>query len=286
MTKKVLVNGCSFTHGHGEVQDVTTGETLPPKSYVWPFRLEELFDGKIEAINYGFGGGSNNRITRTTIEGVRKHNPDLVVIQWTSPFRYEFWNEEWNQYFGLVPTNSVRDDQTNRNTKALDEFGHPLVWIPHEGREAGGNKEISKKFGYQTDYYKNVKIASQMYQAYLMNHHETMVNYCKDILLIQNFLSNKNIPFLFSSMSSICHMGRPTGGIAHVWNVLSTKPNTFLIQLREMIDRRRWTMYPFSAMMAGHMVSPDDKHPNDEGHRRIATELYKEIVNRELIEDN
>ena len=51
MTKKVLVNGCSFTHGHGEVQDVTTGETLPPKSYVWPFRLEELFDGKIEAIN-------------------------------------------------------------------------------------------------------------------------------------------------------------------------------------------------------------------------------------------
>ena len=53
-----------------------------------------------------------------------------------------------------------------------------------------------------------------------------------------------------------------------------------------MIDRRRWTMYPFSAMMAGHMVSPDDKHPNDEGHRRIATELYKEIVNRELIEDN
>ena len=286
MTKKVLVNGCSFTHGHGEVQDVTTGKTNPPQPYVWPFRLEELFDGKIEAINYGFGGGSNNRIARTTIEGVRKHNPDLVVIQWTSPFRYEFWNEEWNQYFGLVPTNSVRDDQTNRNTKALDEFGHPLVWIPHEGREAGGNKEISKKFGYQTDYYKNVKKASQMYQAYLMNHHETMVNYCKDILLIQNFLSNKNIPFLFSSMSSICHMGRPTGGIDHVWNILSTKPNTFLIQLREMIDRRRWTMYPFSAMMAGHVVSPDGMHPNDEGHRRIATELYKEIVNRELIEDN
>ena len=102
----------AYTNLHGDLYDTSKSKVGFPI----------LFDGKIEAINYGFGGGSNNRITRTTIEGVRKHNPDLVVIQWTSPFRYEFWNEEWNQYFGLVPTNSVRDDQTNRNTKALDEL--------------------------------------------------------------------------------------------------------------------------------------------------------------------
>ena len=33
MTKRVLVNGCSFTFGHGDTEDRYTGEVLPSLGY-------------------------------------------------------------------------------------------------------------------------------------------------------------------------------------------------------------------------------------------------------------
>ena len=36
MTKRVLVNGCSFTFGHGDKEDRYTGEVLPTKPWIWP----------------------------------------------------------------------------------------------------------------------------------------------------------------------------------------------------------------------------------------------------------
>ena len=46
MTTNILVNGCSFTFGHGEVQYPDTGDYMPPKPWVWPFQLEKLEDVK------------------------------------------------------------------------------------------------------------------------------------------------------------------------------------------------------------------------------------------------
>ena len=92
MTKRVLVNGCSFTFGHGDTEDRYTGEVLPPKPWVWPTKLVKLFDQPVTIKNISKGGASNNRIVRTTIEGVKEYTPHAVVVQWTSPYRSEWYN--------------------------------------------------------------------------------------------------------------------------------------------------------------------------------------------------
>ena len=78
MTKHVLVNGCSFTFGHGEIQYPETGEYMPPLPFVWPFELEKVLD--VKCTNISIGGASNNRIVRTTIESIEKEKPDAVIV--------------------------------------------------------------------------------------------------------------------------------------------------------------------------------------------------------------
>ena len=75
MIKNVLVNGCSFTYGHGDTEFADTGELMPPRDFVWPYKLEKLFTTQmVKTINVSKGGASNNRIVRTTLEGVEKLN--------------------------------------------------------------------------------------------------------------------------------------------------------------------------------------------------------------------
>ena len=98
MIKNVLVNGCSFTFGHGDTEFAESGELMPPRDFVWPHQIKNLFKTQmINPINVSKGGASNNRISRTTLEGVEKHKPDVVIVQWTSPFRSE-WYDEFRMY--------------------------------------------------------------------------------------------------------------------------------------------------------------------------------------------
>ncbi len=279
MIKNVLVNGCSFTFGHGDTEYAESGELMPPRDFVWPYQIKNLFKTQmIKTINVSKGGASNNRISRTTLEGVEKHKPDVVIVQWTSPFRSEWYDEIWQTYYGLIPTGNVKDSD-KRFHEPLGMFGEPNVYIP---------VPKMRDYGYETEYYLNIKKASQMYQAYMMNHVEAMISFCKDVLLVQNYLDKRNIPYLFTSMSYACNLGRPLGATESLWDLIEADPLPYIAHLREEVDISKWTRYPFSAMMGDNIVSHDpyDPHPDFVGHELIAKELHKEIVKRELLKDN
>ena len=105
--KKLLVNGCSFTAG-------SDPSTLPsPKNHissiVWPRHLEDKFEN---VYNLAKGGTGNDRILRTTIDFCEGTDMSdyVVIIQWSSPFRTEYWNPEDNEWINVVVRNGMEGD--------------------------------------------------------------------------------------------------------------------------------------------------------------------------------
>lgn len=93
---KVVSVGCSFTAGVGveHSQNYTT-------------KLAEKLNCQFE--NYGEAGHSNQYIFRKTIELLKNWNSDdILIVQWTSPFREEIITNEgylfyppWSNWFSL-----------------------------------------------------------------------------------------------------------------------------------------------------------------------------------------
>jgi hypothetical protein len=73
----ILANGCSYTQGY-DFEDL---------SLSWPYQLGKIINQPVT--NLALGGGSNDRILRTTIEYFVKHRPSLVIIGWTEYSRNE-----------------------------------------------------------------------------------------------------------------------------------------------------------------------------------------------------
>jgi hypothetical protein len=75
---RLFTNGCSFTEGYD----------LPDPSMAWPSVLSNSI--KYDVNNIALGGGSNDRIFRTTIEYFNIHTaPDIAIIGWTFNDRAE-----------------------------------------------------------------------------------------------------------------------------------------------------------------------------------------------------
>lgn len=97
----LYANGCSMTYGTelgGETIDnglITDNDPIFRKQHAYPAVLSKLLNKK-ECFNDGIGGGSNDRIFRTTMEWTSnylQHNDgkDLfVVIGWSVPERTEY----------------------------------------------------------------------------------------------------------------------------------------------------------------------------------------------------
>jgi hypothetical protein len=91
--------GDSFTYGT-ELHDV---------SLAWPYQLGARLN--IPVVNLAQPGASNDFITRTTVNAIDEYNPDLVIVGFTTPNRFELhwehftptktpkefvnWNEDW-----------------------------------------------------------------------------------------------------------------------------------------------------------------------------------------------
>lgn len=96
----IYANGCSMTYGqelNGEATHVPE-EALTPsqnehrKRHSWPGIVGSLMPG-YSVFNAGAGGGSNDRIVRTTIQDVLGLNlgpDDLAIIGWTETERFEY----------------------------------------------------------------------------------------------------------------------------------------------------------------------------------------------------
>jgi len=165
----VIAFGCSFTFGN-DLDDLPDWEKdmkdernfLPlklkyhrPSKKSWPYVMGSILDCDVE--NYGYSGGSNDRIFRTFFDHILNNKKkSIYVIQWTFPHRSEIWSNEYQSYVGFSPsfvdgnvdTKKFYKDCYNENEvinkllryiwsvdSVCKEFGHELIqFMPIENK--------------------------------------------------------------------------------------------------------------------------------------------------------
>lgn len=95
----IFCNGCSFTEGYN----------LTNSQLAWPYQLGKALNQNV--INLAVGGGSNDRIYRTTIEFCNTQTPDYVIIGWTTLPRNELIHTS-GTYLRVAPNCKLPDDHT------------------------------------------------------------------------------------------------------------------------------------------------------------------------------
>jgi hypothetical protein len=145
----LLTNGCSFTEGYD----------LPLLTDSWPFALGRLFD--IEVENLAVGGGSNDRIYRTTIEYLNVNPvPDLVIIGWTSFFRSELSHSE-GIYLRVLPHNCV----TEPHRVEIDGEKMHRFWVENLYNEYINYRKWVNYVLHLQDYFDSKKIPYRFFTA-------------------------------------------------------------------------------------------------------------------------
>ena len=153
----LLANGCSHTAG-AEIEYLLQGKCYE-KAY--PKYTAELLGWNYE--NIADSGASQERIIRTTIDWIGKNykkykNTEIfVVIMWSGPSRVEFYDGILDKYIQIVPNNDVVYKKQFTNTQYV--------------------------------YYKS-------YVA-IQNRRAQMIKWYNNIILMQSYLSNLKINYLF-----------------------------------------------------------------------------------------
>lgn len=102
MSKIICVNGDSFTQEFYQ-------------------KTEDKWTTHIGAThNLAMGGGSNERIFYTTIEYLNQHNPDVVIIGWTSTTRFMLPGSNGSRKV-ITPTHSF-DEQLGGDESVIADF--------------------------------------------------------------------------------------------------------------------------------------------------------------------
>ena len=122
--------GCSFTAGHEGESD--KGEESVSNRETYIEHLRELFIGdskwpknsyrQDDTFQYAHVGVGNHYIFRNVMSRLDQfHQKDIVIIQWTSPYRYELPHRENDVYFSLPYNNWV----VHPHTIKLPEDANP-----------------------------------------------------------------------------------------------------------------------------------------------------------------
>ena len=108
MNKTLFTNGCSWTYGGGLDQpDTREHITHLQDNIVWPAHVQRLMNFD-EKVSLAVGGGSNQRICRTTFDWVTKQTPETLknttaIIQWSCVDRYEYYVPKNNEKQTILP---------------------------------------------------------------------------------------------------------------------------------------------------------------------------------------
>lgn len=246
---KLLANGCSFTYGHQTPRD-KNNQILPPMSIAWPAQLNDKFD---DVTNLSLGGGSNDRIVRTTIDFCESNDMSdyIVIIQWTSQYRKEVYNKSINDYVGL--------------TTYIDYPNQILNNVPKSSLTMICDLEVKNND-------KFVDAATQE-MLYLWSTTDYKIHLLKNILTLQNYFLKHNIKFYFTTMSPEEHV--ISNKFLDFYNPQKTQLESMLLQC---VDKDKWSGISFAGFMDGDLdliVSHDDHHPNEKGHKLLAQFLYE-----------
>jgi hypothetical protein len=238
---KLLVNGCSYTAGSW--QTVRPGSEI--SHIVWPNHLEDRFG---TVVNLAKGGTGNDRIVRTTLDYCENNDMTdyVVIIQWSSPFRTEYWNSEQQEWTNVVIKNGMQGDWV------LD--------LPGSGSGA---------------MYNNRRDAYNNEMKWLNSLNDYIIAYYNNVIVLQNYFEYKDIPYMFTSMSSADHPVLNENNIISIAEFTTTE-----INLKKLMDKSKWTSTSVSSYAQNNPISQEDQHPNLKGNKLIAQALYKELMEK------
>jgi len=98
---RLVTFGCSHTEGV---------ELDNPEKECWPAQLASAL--KIPLVNHGLGGASN-RLIQYSVVGFEFNKDDIVIILWTYPDRYHFFNNE-EVFSDYIRINIWTDNEINK----------------------------------------------------------------------------------------------------------------------------------------------------------------------------
>jgi len=238
----IYANGCSYVAGAG-LQD-------NPRKTAIHFLAEEL---NCEYFNNAKGGGSNQRIVRTTIDWLLKNkdrwNEVLVLIGWTGVLRYEILlGKEW------IQINSI--------DREIEFLGKKIP---------------------TTDFWK-------LYLKNFNNIEEMFSKYLDSILYLQLFLESNNIKYIFWNTFFTGPFGLEKKHT--IFNLPMEKLKKKNIDKWNIINKEYWATTEneswekyLNELEKEHDVRVgtrdkqgilDDYHPNELGHKF----WYEEIKNK------
>jgi hypothetical protein len=235
-TMKLFANGCSFTRGHKD-----WGENDASTPWAWPGAIAPHFD---DTVNFGWSGGSNERILRTTMDffdSVIDNSEWIAVIQWTDCYsRHEMYDEATDTYFGYIssnPTDPVLDFSTNRKFVTIPEHIKRTIEFYHKISFTRSKQSMQ------------VRLLEQQF-------------------ILSEYFKKNNINFLFTGMS---HSSTVDKTLIHP--LMRYLPNeNIVLPFSHLINDHV------------HLrESETDFHPNKAGHQLLANYIINELKARNYL---
>jgi hypothetical protein len=257
---KLIAGGDSFTYG-SELQDcyrLADPEKGIPEPYEVVSNLtysaliaKEL---NLQYICVAWPGYSNSSIRRTVMNICEKEQDiEQVIVMWSFSGRYEFKiRDNWEQ---LSPW-SVEDDIEKKIKKEFVE-DNPAVFhrhVEHIARERElGITEFAKVFYNQIGSY-------EYWEVY---------NSLLDIVMLQQFLENKHIPYLFTGVDECI--------IKSITNHIDVTIQT----LNNQVNRSKWFWFPnnrgFYTWAKEEKFPFATTHPKEPAHIEAAHLIYEHL---------
>jgi hypothetical protein len=284
MNKTLFTNGCSWTYGGGLDQpDTREHITHLQDNIVWPAHVQRLMNFD-EKVSLAVGGGSNQRICRTTFDWVTKQTPETLknttaIIQWTCVNRYEYYVRKNNEKDTILPglVEDIHPNVTvNENTFSIHSNGKTL------DRWARVNPSgVITYFEDETDREVN-NVGRNRYRTYtgqegimtwltqlgflhdLLNHYEVehyFWQFCEFIKGFDPYICSymyKRFPFLEETRD-------------HLWEYQ---------RIRDIDPMKK----PAGRNSAGdQMKISNDPHPSELGHEQLAEYIVEAIAKKKTI---
>lgn len=244
---KLLVNGCSFTHGH---KDYTGKHNRDPAEWVWASRLGKHFDS---CVNLAWRGTGNSRIVRETINylsGVSDPDNWLIIIQWSNPERFEWFNNEYNTWVSALPHRPVFESR-HLSKHAIQDL-----------------TSLNNKF-------------CNPYMAYIRTDSVKIIEEMQQMLVLQQYLYKRGFTnVLYTGMNKFSMIPYHIEDFHNEgeWSMMapSSPNNKVILEMAKLFDFTKYVS-PITEIMGGHCESEEDSHPNDIGHQLFYQYILEQI---------
>lgn len=232
-------------HGHG-------GNS----QQVWPALLAH--SKNIEYRCVAVSGSSNESIVREVIACCENTVDDkVVIVQWTFPWRFSFRYVEpvgWYNIDLYVHTNQFTNQWTTAENRRIDKFG--IKEFIHEFYKVIGT----------TEYW-------------------PVYSTLKEILLLQNYLKSKNIPYMFTAVDNSIFFN----------HTIDSPTDAYVKNLYNQIDQNHWHWFPagttdnettqprgfYQWAMENNYPIGTESHPTESAHldaAQLLKEKFDELV--------